>query len=74
MTNYLPKLLITGANGQLGISLRHHPQAKNFQLISCSRADLDISDDAAVAKAIALHKPEMVINAAAYTAVDKAES
>ena len=74
MTNYLPKLLITGANGQLGTTLKRHPLGYAFQLIPCSRAELDISEDAAVVNALRHHQPSIVINTAAYTAVDKAEA
>lgn len=74
MNTCLPKILITGADGQLGMALRHHPMAASFQLFSCSRAGLDISDEHAVNSLLKELKPDAVINAAAYTAVDKAES
>lgn len=64
-------LLICGANGQLGreLSLRAGDDA-----IALDRSALDIRDADAVLRAIEQHRPRVVINAAAYTAVDKAES
>jgi len=73
MNNYF-KLLITGANGQLATALQHHPLAQSFQLIPCSRAELDITDEAAVTRVLDAHQPTIVINTAAYTAVDKAQN
>jgi len=70
-----PVALVFGKNGQLGASLQW--QASSFpdiELRTFSRAEIAISDAAAVRSAIAENKPAVVINAAAYTAVDKAES
>ena len=67
------KTLITGADGQLGWELqRTRPDA--FDLIAFSHTELDITDRAAVSSALQKFQPDLVINAAAYTAVDKAES
>lgn len=69
------KLLITGAQGQIGRALSeratHYP---NIQCIPCSRADLDISSLAAINAACLIHHPDIIINTAAYTAVDLAET
>lgn len=73
MINSLPKLLITGANGQLGSMLRHHANKHPFHIIFCGRNDLDITDYDQTMAIIHKHKPDAVINAAAYTQVDKAE-
>jgi dTDP-4-dehydrorhamnose reductase len=67
------KLLVTGANGQLGWELQRTRPA-GWQIIPLNRAELDIADSAAVAAVFRKHRPDLVINAAAYTAVDKAES
>ena len=67
------KILVTGAGGQLGQSLQDTAPAA-VSLITTSRHELDISDAAAVRAAIAEHQPGIVINTAAYTAVDRAES
>lgn len=70
-----PVILITGANGQLGSELRAL-QAKYpaYQLIGTDRSTLPIQDAAAVQSWFAQHQPAFCINAAAYTAVDKAET
>ena len=67
------KVLITGASGQVGRALQSAKPAQ-VQLRALTRAELDIADAAAVRKALADFSPAVVINAAAYTAVDKAES
>ncbi|MBU0653743.1 MAG: dTDP-4-dehydrorhamnose reductase [Gammaproteobacteria bacterium] len=67
------KVLITGANGQLGLELQATCPA-NISLIAAGRDMLDITDPQQVAAALAEHQPDAIINAAAYTAVDKAES
>ena len=67
------KALITGAGGQVGRALLDAvPDA--FQAIACAHAELDIGDGKAVHDCVARHRPDVIINAAAYTAVDKAES
>ncbi|MHA4846314.1 dTDP-4-dehydrorhamnose reductase [Flavitalea antarctica] len=69
------KIFVTGANGQLGQSLKaissDYPQ---FEFLFAGRDTVSIDDEAAVNTAIASFGPQYVINAAAYTAVDKAES
>ena len=67
------KVLIVGAGGQLGQELQRTAPA-DLPWVAVGRAELDIADPAAVSKAIDEHAPTQVINAAAYTAVDKAES
>lgn len=67
------KILLTGANGQLGKCLQDRlPQG--WQMLAASSAELDITDAAQVLAAVSGFKPDAIINAAAYTAVDKAES
>lgn len=67
------KILLTGAAGQLGRALQASVPA-HHQLIAPPEADFDITDERQVAATIAAHTPDCIINAAAYTAVDKAES
>ena len=71
-------VVLTGANGQLGRCLSTAWQtcglAERAQLIELTRADLDIADEAQVNRVLDSHSPRLIINAAAYTAVDKAES
>jgi len=68
-------VLVTGANGQLGQSLQfiaaNYPE---LHFVFCTSADLDISDLEKCKKVFSKIKPNYCINAAAYTAVDKAES
>ena len=67
------KVLLTGAAGQLGQALMASiPQG--VQLIASSRAELDLADSAACRAVVETHRPDWVLNAGAYTAVDKAES
>lgn len=68
-------VLVTGANGQLGQSLqfsaKNHPK---IDFVFCSSSDLDITNLNNVKQVFNQFKPNYCINAAAYTAVDKAES
>ncbi|MDR3350683.1 MAG: dTDP-4-dehydrorhamnose reductase [Prevotellaceae bacterium] len=68
------KILITGSKGQLGNALRaaagRFPQ---LSLIAVDVDELNITNRSDVLEFIALHRPGFIINAAAYTAVDKAE-
>lgn len=72
------KILVTGANGQLGIELARFSWPQGWQAIALGRDALDLSDAAAIAALVeAGHDGQpwgAVINGAAYTAVDKAES
>ena len=67
------KILITGANGMLAKSVRKRLEKGN-ELICTDVADLDITDSEAVSKFVKEIKPEYIINCAAFTAVDKAET
>lgn len=67
------KVLVTGANGQLGRALKEAaPDA--MQVRAVSRNELDVTDRMAVHAMLKTWRPDVIINAAAYTAVDKAES
>ena len=67
------KVLITGAQGQVGRALlKAVPQAAHP--VPMTRAELDIGDERAVMSSIQAHRPDVIINTAAYTAVDRAES
>lgn len=68
------KLLITGANGQLGRCLQDVLADTEHEVIALDRSGLDIGDAEAVNRIVDQHQPQAIINAAAYTAVDQAES
>lgn len=69
------KILITGANGQLGNEIRElAPEYPQFDFRYTDIAELDITNAAEVDAYFGLHRPEAIINCAAYTAVDKAET
>lgn len=68
----MKKILITGASGQLGYELQRTMPA-NYELIPTDVAELDITQADAVNAFIHQHQPQAIVNAAAYTAVDKAE-
>lgn len=68
------KIVVTGANGQLGSCLRDICNSYDlYDFIFTDIEELDITKDIAVADFFDFHRPQWVINAAAYTAVDKAE-
>jgi len=66
-------VLLTGAAGQVGRAFRALAPAA-ARVAALTHADLDITDENAVRRALGAHKPEWIVNAAAYTAVDRAES
>ena len=67
-------LLVFGAGGQVGQELMALAAAKGIPAVGLTRAEVDIRDSSAIVAAVVAHKPRLVVNAAAYTAVDKAES
>jgi dTDP-4-dehydrorhamnose reductase len=70
------KILITGANGQLGLALWRRLSVANssHDVVALDRSSLDISNESACRAAVAKHAPDVVLNCAAYTAVDRAET
>ena len=68
------KVLITGANGQLGHELVRASIASGHEVVATSHETLDITDESAVELAIRTARPDVVIHAAAWTAVDACES
>lgn len=67
------RILLTGASGQVGIALQQS-MPDSVELLALEHKALDITNRNAVAEAVMRFRPDWVINAAAYTAVDKAES
>lgn len=68
-------VLVTGANGQLGQSLQYiSSQYPNLEFHFYASSELDITNEFNIKEVFSLIKPNFCINAAAYTAVDKAEA
>lgn len=67
-------ILVTGGGGQLGTALTRHPWPPGWAVVALDHAALDLADPAAIAATVAERRWAVVINAGAYTAVDRAES
>lgn len=67
------RILVTGSGGQLGIELARLAWPAGTELLLADLDRLDITDQDSVARWFAAERPDAVINAAAYTAVDRAE-
>ncbi len=67
------RILLTGRSGQVGWELEHS-LAPLGEVIATDRAALDLANADAIGRAVREAKPELIVNAAAYTAVDKAEA
>lgn len=68
------KYLITGANGQLGREWVRYLSAMNAEVAATTSEQLDITDLGSVAEVVNEYTPDVIINCAAYTKVDLAES
>jgi dTDP-4-dehydrorhamnose reductase len=69
----LPKILLLGKNGQVGWELQR-TLAPLGQVWALDFPEIDFAEGAALRKLVLEHKPRIIVNACAYTAVDKAES
>lgn len=67
------KVLVTGANGQLGYDVVKRLEENKIQYLGIDKDTVDITNENQVKKIINDYKPDTVIHCAAYTAVDKAE-
>ncbi len=67
------RVLVTGANGQVGTELVQQGKSLGLEMIATDCAELDITQQGDVSYFFQIQKPDVVINAAAYTAVDQAE-
>lgn len=67
------KILLFGGSGQLGFELKKRAEDLNFTLVSPVTKEVDITEADQVVRLVSAIKPDLVINSAAYTAVDKAE-
>jgi len=68
------KVLLTGASGQLGWELCRRGPARGLQIVALDRQALDITEPQAVEQTVSDSDAHLVVNTAAYTAVDKAET
>lgn len=68
------RLLVTGAAGQLGRDVVLHAHENNDDVLALAHADLDVTDRSAVLSAVTSFAPDVVINGAAWTAVDACEA
>jgi len=66
-------ILLTGAAGQLGFELQRS-LAPYRNVVALGRRELDVSDAGAIAETVRSRRPQLIVNAAAYTAVDRAET
>jgi dTDP-4-dehydrorhamnose reductase len=74
MTDRLRTVLVFGAGGQVGRELTQRPALPGFAIHGLTHADADIADREAIERAVQRYRPDIIVNAAAYTAVDKAET
>lgn len=72
LTSTPPVILLTGADGQVGWELRR-TLATLGEVVACRRQELDLADVDDIRRLIDNVKPQVIVNAAAYTAVDQAE-
>jgi dTDP-4-dehydrorhamnose reductase len=70
----LPKILVTGSGGQLGLELAALLPWRGHEVVTLSKGELDIADFGAVRLALEEHSPDVIVNAAAYTNVDGCET
>lgn len=68
------RIAVTGKAGQVVTSLIERGAAAGHELIALGRPELDLADPASVARALEAAAPDAIVSAAAYTAVDRAES
>lgn len=69
----VPKLLVTGSSGQVGFELRRS-LAPLGEVIALDRAACDLTQPDALRQLVREYRPDVIVNPAAYTAVDKAEN
>jgi dTDP-4-dehydrorhamnose reductase len=68
------KALVIGREGQIARALARHLPASGLEIVTLGRPDIDLAKPRTVAEAIRTLRPDVIINPAAYTAVDKAET
>lgn len=68
------RIAVTGKTGQVVTALMERGALAGHEIIALGRPELDLADPASVERAIVASRPDAIVSAAAYTAVDKAES
>lgn len=68
------KVAVTGASGMTGSELARQARARGWECAALTRAELDITDAGEVERLVTRERPDVIVNAAAFTAVDAAES
>lgn len=68
------RVLVIGAQGQVGSALMRAAWPAGCELVGVARPDVDLAAPDSLTEAVTRHRPRFILNAAAYTAVDKAES
>ena len=68
------RILVTGVGGLLGPDVVAVARSRGHEAIGLGRSGLDVTDGAAVRAAVRAHRPDAVVQCAAYTNVDRAES
>jgi dTDP-4-dehydrorhamnose reductase len=69
-----PPILVAGRTGQLARCLAQEARRRGTLLVALGRPELDLTQPELLARAVEAHAPRAIVNAAAYTAVDKAEA
>src|SRR4051812_33409262 len=70
----LPKVLVVGHKGQVGTEMCAQLQAAGYPFVVIDREECNLVEPGSVIAAIREVQPQVIVNAAAYTAVDKAEA
>ncbi|MEX0298568.1 MAG: dTDP-4-dehydrorhamnose reductase, partial [Kordiimonas sp.] len=68
------RIFVAGATGQVALSLKHAVLGSDIELVTAGRPDFDLTDANSMRATIDAFEPTAIVNAAAYTAVDAAES
>ncbi len=68
------KILLAGSQGQLGLALAPYAESRGHQVVALDRVQMDITNLDKIERSVDSHQPEIIVNSAAYTSVDKAET